>query len=337
MTYSNTNTVIGSTTSISGDYIFDVTKEGYLFNKELGELKIVSKEEALKANQEFDFVDVEELVVSEDYIDTEFTGSDEEFVSFVEDGYVNLNTELLNDIKGYNPENPDEDLSTDVVKYPISKDVDLNIKKIIQISKKSGLTNKFAIAAMLAISKKESGLVPKSESSYAKTTADRIKKVFSAFRKYSNSEVDSIKKNPQQFFDIIYGSKYGNGKNEGYKYRGRGLNQITFKGNYQKYKELSGYDIISDPDLLNTIEVAAKCLVEYFKSNFKQSPSSIKSQYNFTDINSFKNLKDATGAFYHANAGWGKSYSEVVADSTGGRKKAFNYVGNIYETYKDQI
>ncbi len=190
---------------------------------------------------------------------------------------------------------------------------------------------------MLAISKKESGLVPKSESSYAKTAAARIKKVFSAFRKYSDSEVDTIKKKPQEFFDIIYGGKYGNAKNEGYKYRGRGLNQITFKGNYDKYKDLSGYDIIKDPDLLNTVDVAAKCLVEYFKSNFRKAPDSIKSKYNFSNINSFKNLEDATGAFYHANAGWGKSYSEVVADSTGGRKKAFGYVGNLYETYKNQM
>jgi hypothetical protein len=149
--------------------------------------------------------------------------------------------------------------------------------------------------------------------------------------------VDVIKKDAKKFFDIIYGGKYGNGKDEGFKYRGRGLNQITFKGNYQKYKTLSGYDIIKDPDLLNTVEVAAKCLVEFFKSNFNSAPKSIKNSYNFTNINSFTNLKDATGAFYHANAGWGKSYSEVVADSTGGRKKAFSYVGNLYETYKNQM
>ena len=96
---------------------------------------------------------------------------------------------------------------------------------------------------------------------------------------------------------------------------------------------MSGYDIVSDPDLLNKIDVAAKCLVEYFKSNFKSAPKSIEAKYNFDNINSFKNLDDAMGAFYHANAGWGKGYNELVADSTGGRAKSFKYVGPIYNTY----
>jgi hypothetical protein len=186
---------------------------------------------------------------------------------------------------------------------------------------------------MLAICKKESGFIPQSEGSYSGTSTTRIKSIFSKFKNYSDYEVDRIKNKNKEFFDIIYGEKYGNKKDEGYKYRGRGLNQITFKSNYTKYKALSGYDIVVDPDLLNTIDVASKCLVEYFKSNIKAAPTKMEYKYNFTDINSFKNLDDAMGAFYHANAGWGKDYSEIVADSTGGRKKAFKYVGPIYNTY----
>ena len=39
------------------------------------------------------------------------------------------------------------------------------------------------------------------------------------------------------------------------------------------------------------------------------------------------------GAFYHANAGFGTSYGTIIADATGGRAKAFKYVGPIYNTY----
>ena len=323
-------------------YVFNVEKVKTFSNSNFGDLVIVESKLAEESSSEIveDFVfsgeDDDELL-DDEFRESEFVGSEEELISFSDDEGVNLDVDLINSIKGNDPENPDSSLVTDNYKYPISKDVDANIKVIIKVAKQSGLTNKFAIAAMLAISKKESGIVPQSEGSYAKTSAERIKKIFKKFRKFSDSEVDRIKKNAQEFFDIIYGDKYGNGSKEGFKYRGRGLNQITFKGNYESYKKRSGYDIIKDPDLLNTIDVAAKCLVEYFKNNFNKAPNDIKSRYNFTDINSFKNLNDATGAFYHANAGWGKPYSEIVADSTGGRAKAFKYVGNLYETYKDQM
>lgn len=310
-------------------FTFNVMKDGvFMFTTNLsetiGELII---------EEGFNFTDneLDESFLLEGTLESEFAGTEEELISL--DGEVDA--ELANAIKGDDPENPDQSLTTDT--YPISNDVDYNIKQIIKIAKQSGITNKFSISAMIAISKKESGIKPRSESSYAKTPAARIKKIFSKFRNYSDSEVDRIKKSPKEFFDIIYGGKYGNSSTEGFKYRGRGLNQITFKGNYQKYKELSKYDIVRNPDLLNTIDVAAKCLVEYFKNNFSKAPNDIKDRYNFKNINSFTNLTDATGAFYHANAGWGKSYSEVVADSTGGRKKAFSYVKNIYETYKDQM
>jgi hypothetical protein len=61
-------------------------------------------------------------------------------------------------------------------------------------------------------------------------------------------------------------------------------------------------------------------------------PSKFKTQYNFSGgINDFKTLNDATGAIYHANAGWGNSYSLLVADSTGGRKKAFAAAPSLYK------
>lgn len=297
-------------------FTFNVEKPGYLVNQEIGEFSIVTSDI---------FYEPEEIIpLDEEYYEGIYSGTE-----------IEIDTvESLNSIKGYDPENPNDDLSTDGdAKYPISKDTDSNIKAIISVAKSHGITNEFSIAAMLAICKKECGFIPRNETSYRNSSSSRIKEVFSKLRIYSDSEVDIIKKNDRQFFDIIYGGKYGNGPKEGYKYRGRGFNQITFKGNYEKYKGLTGFDIVNDPDLLNTVDVAAKCLVEYFKSNFRDAPSDIKSTYNFKNINSFTNLNDATGAFYHANAGWGKSLSEIRSDSTGGRAKAFKYAGPLYNTY----
>ena len=320
-------------TPIDGEFLFNTeTPNRLIGNSNIGEVAIVGKGEIYENTNN---AEIEEDVLDSEYTENTFNSEEEQALILQQsDEFVVVNSESTNNIKGYDPENPDDSLSTNTdSKYPISKNTDGNIKKIMKVAKESGITNKYAIAAMLAICKKESGFIPQNEASYSGTKAVNIKKIFSKFRKYSDSEVDTIKKNHKQFFDIIYGGRYGNGASEGFKYRGRGLNQITFKGNYEAYKKLSGYDIINDPDLLNTIDVAAKCLVEYFKSNFKQAGSAMKSKYNFTNINSFEKLDDAMGAFYHANAGFGTSYGTIIADATGGRAKAFKYVGPIYNTY----
>ena len=301
---------------------------------DIGELTIVRKEdpndpEIIKILTPYSD---QTLELDSEYTDETYAGAEEELVFLDSSG--DINSEYTNSIKGFDPENPDDSLSTDNgSKYPISKNQESNIKTIIKVAKQSGITNSFSIAAMLAICKKESGLVPQSEAGYSGTAAFRIKSVFSKFKNYSDDDVNKIKKDHKKFFDIIYGGRFDNGPDEGHKYRGRGFNQITFKANYQSYKERTGYDIVSDPDSLNKVEVAAKCLVSYFKKNFASAPSSLKSKYNFTDINSFKNLDDATAAFYHANAGFETSYSVIIADVTGGRKTAFGFVRKLYETY----
>lgn len=275
--------------------------------------------------------------LSDEYTEGEFLGNEEDiWAPPPPEGYPSIDTDTLNSLKGVDPENPG-DLTTDSNnKYPTSKDKDANIKELIKQAKKAGVTNKYAIVAILAIISKESGFIPKSEFSYRNTSGARCVKIFGR-RGLTDQQWDELRKDDVKFFNFIYGNKYGNGPSDGYKYRGRGLNQITFKAIYEKYGKATGYDIVSDPDLLNTITVAAACAVEYFKTGINGAPSSIKKQYNFTNINSFSNLNDATGAIYHCNAGFGHSYASIVADSTGGRKKAFNNAGPLYNSYSDQI
>lgn len=303
---------------------------------DLGELTVVKKEdpndpEIIRLLTPYG----EEL--DPEYTDENFEGVEEELV-FV-DGAID--TEFLNKVKGYNPENPDENrISADnSYSFPISKDVEKNIKLIIKDAKDAGITNGYTIAAMLAVCKKECGLVPKNEDTYGGTEASRIKGIFSSMQKYTDAEVNKIKKDFKKFFDIIYGGtatekKNGNGPDEGYKYRGRGLNQLTFKGNYILLKDRTGFDIVSDPESVNKIEVATKVLVEYMKYKFEKEVTSFaKKTYNFTDINSFKNIDDAVGAVYHANAGFGTSYKKILKDATGGRALSFKYVNKFYDDY----
>lgn len=65
-----------------------------------------------------------------------------------------------------------------------------------------------------------------------------------------------------------YGGRYGNTEiGSGYKYRGGGLIQLTFKDNYARYGKLAGHpEIVDDPNLLVTnLDISAKVFVAYFK------------------------------------------------------------------------
>jgi putative chitinase len=302
------------------ELVFNVELQDIFSNSSFGNLFIIGKEDTIVFDD--DQVDYSE------YVEEEFEGEEEQLIKLDD-----INVELLNDIKGFDPENPDPAISTDSgSKYPIPKNKQANINAIIKSMNKNKITNKFTQAAILAIVSKESAFVPKNEASYAKTSASRIKGIFKAMRKYSDEEVDRIKKIPKQFFDIIYGNKNGNGSDEGFKYRGRGFNQLTFKANYLEAQNQTGHRLVSDPDLLNTIDVAADCIVVYYLKRFPL-PNNLRGYYNNPtgDINKFTKLEDAVGAIYHATAGYGNSYNTLVADSTGGRKKAFGVAPNLYK------
>ena len=317
-----TSSVIAtSSTTETREYTFDVQIKDTFYNVDIGYLTITGK-----VDDTFIYGD-EQDTIDQEYLEEDFAGEEEELIQL-----DSINVEALNDIKGFDPENPDPSISTDMTSpYPIPKNKQANINAIVAAMNRKKITNKFTQAAILSIVSKESAFIPRNEGSYVKTSASRIKSIFKAMRKYSDDEVDRIKKNPKQFFDIIYGNKYGNGPDEGYKYRGRGFNQLTFKALYSEAQRGTGHKIVSDPDLLNTIEVASDCIVFYFLERISAMPSKYKTQYNTSgNINDFKTLNDAVGAIYHANAGWGNSYSLLVADSTGGRRKAFSVAPSLY-------
>ncbi|MBR8142116.1 lytic transglycosylase domain-containing protein [Burkholderia sp. AU19243] len=48
---------------------------------------------------------------------------------------------------------------------------------------------------------------------------------------------------------------------DGYKYRGRGLVQLTWKIGYKKFKEIAGADIVANPDLVLDLPVAVRIMM----------------------------------------------------------------------------
>jgi predicted chitinase len=104
--------------------------------------------------------------------------------------------------------------------------------------------------------------------------------------------LDTLKSDDEAFFNQVYGGMFGNAPDEGYLYRGRGFNGLTFKGNYKKYGSLVGEDLVGDPEQVNDPDVAAKVAVEFFT---KSKP--VKS------LPEFDNVDDAITYFVNLNAG----------------------------------
>ena len=198
------------------------------------------------------------------------------------------------------------------IKGSISGDKSKNAQAVINSMNKHGITNPYTQKAILGVIGKECGFVPQNETSYSTTASSRIRSIFgSRVSKMTDAQIDQLKSNDEAFYNYLYGGRYGNSPNEGYKYRGRGFNGITFKGIYQNMQKLLDkmgkldrkVDIVANPDVVNDIDVAAECAVLYFLD--RASSPSMAQKYGVKDINAFKDQETALKAMVNANAGWG--------------------------------
>jgi len=181
-----------------------------------------------------------------------------------------------------------------------------NISLLLDEMKKNGITNPYTQIGILSVISKESNFKPKSEVSYANTDNSRIRKIFgSRVAKYSDSELNQLKKNPKDFFNVVYAKTVGNqGGDDGWMYRGRGFNQLTGIKNYEKYGRMAGMgnDLVENPELMNDPKIAAKVAMIFFTKG--------KSASSFPNFN---NKEDAAKYFADINSGGGVSSHRASA------------------------
>lgn len=181
------------------------------------------------------------------------------------------------------------------------------IDLIVEFLNKYGITNKNIQIGVLAVVSTEGGFKPKSEMSYRNTPNKRLRSLFGSRLPATEDELERIKKDDVAFFDLIYGKKYGNmDPGDGFKYRGRGMNQITFKNLYKQYGDVIGVDLVSNPDRLNEIPIAAEVLAVYFRDTipigFKTGIA--KKRYKVAKYSEIKDLEIGIKVAFSANVGW---------------------------------
>jgi len=189
-----------------------------------------------------------------------------------------------------------------------------SVDAIISECKRKGVTNKYIIAGILATISKESAFIPQSEN--LNYSADGLRKTFPSYFGGKNTKsginANDYAKKPEKIANYIYGSRGGNeNPGDGWKFRGRGFNQITFKSNYKLYgKNIPG--LIENPDLLNQIGPAAvSCVAFYVEGDFK-SKDKIKKKFGKSSISDFNDWNEALLCIINMTAGFGNSANSQV-------------------------
>lgn len=121
------------------------------------------------------------------------------------------------------------------------------------------------IAVMLGQLDHESGGFKSLKENLNYSSADRIQEMFG--KSLNGVDPRTLVNNPEALANVVYANKNGNrGGSDGWNYRGRGLVQLTGRGNYEQASKALGIDLVNNPDLAADPEVAAKVAAWWHKT-----------------------------------------------------------------------
>ncbi len=197
---------------------------------------------------------------------------------------------------------------------------------------KFGLTHPNAVASLLGIAGGETRWkVVEENFNY---TADRLLEVFPGRFKGDRALAQKYAGNPNNSlpeflygYDVPKGKELGNiNPGDGGRYIGRGYIQITGRGNYKVYSDLTGRDLISNPELLNQPEIAAEVSVKYMLRRCKVPPSDpgyFEAAMKAVGANNVANVKARKKGYYECFLGQlqgktvGTGSGGILTDSSG--------------------
>lgn len=129
-----------------------------------------------------------------------------------------------------------------------------------------GITTRLRVAAFLAQVGHESASLSRVEENL-RYTATRLQQVFP--RHFDDASAKACANKPEAIANRVYGGRLGNGPEacgDGFRYRGRGLIQITGSANYAEQAVFLGLPLLAEPDLLLLPGPAALSAAAYWQS-----------------------------------------------------------------------
>ena len=124
------------------------------------------------------------------------------------------------------------------------------------------------MAAFLGHVAHESGYLRKVEEDLHYKDPERINEKFKAIK--TDEEAKAYVDHPEALANKVYADRNGNGdtaSGDGWKYRGRGLIQLTGKANYAAFAKDTNVDVVQNPELVATPQYAALSAAWFFKKH----------------------------------------------------------------------
>ncbi len=104
-------------------------------------------------------------------------------------------------------------------------------------------------------------------------SAEGLAGTWKRFRKPDGTPTEQARllaRKPEAIANVVYADRYGNGpevSGEGWKYRGRGLIQTTFKDNYRTVSKGLAIDVVLNPDILAEPDLAVASACVYWDTH----------------------------------------------------------------------
>lgn len=190
---------------------------------------------------------------------------------------------------------------------------------------------------ILCVMMKESGMIPRVEHSYEHTSNKRIRKIFGKKKLGefydSDEDLNRLKKDPVHFFNKVYGGILGNKyPMDGWRFRGKGLGQITGREMHARYS-YHGHNLIWNPMDLLIPDVAAHVTAAHFEQVIFNNEKLLTDRYD-VDVHMVYGYVDIgvqIAANINAGLGNGKN-SAVVTRAT---RNAMVYAEEMEKKYDE--
>ncbi len=190
--------------------------------------------------------------------------------------------------------------------FPSCKEPEVFCNLLDNILPASGIDTKERVCMFLAQCGHESG----GFSRFTEGLNYSAEGLLTTFPKYfpDLKTAKAYERQKEKIANKVYANRMGNGpesSGDGWKYRGFGILQLTFKDNYSAFSKDSGIDLVTDPEKYRTdLSVIIKTAIWFWNKN---------------GLNKFADAKDILGATKKINGGTNgledrtKHYNELMA------------------------
>ncbi|MBW5397410.1 glycoside hydrolase family 19 protein [Brachyspira pilosicoli] len=152
----------------------------------------------------------------------------------------------------------------DIKKYLTALNIDLSWESVLKKYLLAyNITKEKDIKMFLSQTSHESLSYKRLEESF-KYRPEVLIKVFPKYFNTLEEAKDILSRGDEALANRVYGGRLGNNFDEGYKYRGRGIIQLTGKSNYIYYGRLLNIDLVNNPDWLLDRNIAVNVACCYW-------------------------------------------------------------------------